>query len=78
MFEEQLKEKELKYPVTLSSSFLVQRIHQLEREKRIVQESNQELKEKVRQADESKEPVLQEKQQEIERLTLEKNSAVFK
>ena len=75
VLEEQLKEKELKYPVTLSSSFLVQRIHQLEREKRIVQESNQELKEKVRQADESKEPVLQEKQQEIERLTLEKNSA---
>jgi chromosome segregation ATPase len=74
VLEEQLKETESNYPFTPSSTFLVQRIHQLERENKILQESNQELKEKARQADESKEQVLQEKQQEIEILTLEKDS----
>jgi hypothetical protein len=75
VLEEQLKEKESKYPAfTPSSSFLVQRIHHLERENRILQESNHELKENVQLADESKERVLQEKEQEIERLKLEKDS----
>jgi hypothetical protein len=74
VLEEQLKERESNYPLTPSSSFLVQRIHQMEIENRVLQESNQELKEKVREADESKEQVLQEKQRGIEKLTLEKDS----
>ena len=52
VLEEQLKEKESNYRFTPSSSFLVQRNHQLERENSALQESNQELKETARQTDE--------------------------